>query len=86
MFILDGSKYGIHHPLKGCWGVRQSKEHDVRDVYSKFSFKCGFVFVFFPDPYVIVSLTYVEFRKDASVLHRSDGRWYKREGIVVSDR
>jgi len=60
------AEYGIHHHLKGRWGVGKSKEHNHRFEESFGGKECCFWFVAWFDAYVVVSSSNIEFREEGT--------------------
>ena len=60
------AEYGIHHHLKGRWGVGKSKEHNCRFEESFGGEECRFWFVTWFDAYVVVSPSNIKFREEGT--------------------
>src|SRR5258708_16019215 len=63
------TEYGVHHHLKGCWGVSESEKHNRRFEESFWVQKRCLRFVAWFDAYVIVSPSNVEFCVEATSTH-----------------
>src|SRR6266403_3644653 len=54
----------VHHCLKCCRRVSETKEHNLWFKKSSIRFKCSFPLVAFLDSYIIVSPSYVKLSKE----------------------
>src|SRR5258708_964482 len=60
------TKYGVHHHLKGCWGVSEPEEHDC---WFEQSLRCKegrLRFIPWFDTYIVVSPSDVKFHKECA--------------------
>ena len=53
----------VHHCLKGCRRVSETKEHDCQFIKASPGFKCSFVFIPFLYPHIVVSPVYIKLRE-----------------------
>src|SRR5258708_24950516 len=60
------SEYGVHHHLKGCWGVSEPKEHHCQFEESFWGQKRCFRFIAWFDTYIVVPPSDVEFREEGA--------------------
>jgi len=62
MFEDDVAVYIVHHGLKRCWGVGESKIHDGGFEESVSGFECGFLLIPFVNPYIVITPSDVKLR------------------------
>ena len=55
----------MHYPLEEGWRIRQAKVHNLRNIGAEVGFEGCLVFVLFLQTDIIVSPSYIEFRKEA---------------------
>ena len=82
--IFHVSKNLIHHSLEHGQGVAESEEHDSGFVGSSVADECGFPFVTFLDPNIVVSPLKVYLREVLQSLELVNELQDERERIVVS--
>ncbi len=76
----------VHHRLEGRWGVGETEIHHCRFEKPISGFKGCFVFVSFPNAYVVVPPSYVEFCVDMRVAQITYEIGNEGKGILIPNR